>query len=166
MKVFSVLLALVMLIASVPVVYAGDGKITHVYTGDAAHLVKRVVELASDQDASIEDIAQALYEALKADPDNAIPILEEVLDARPDWTPSDLILIVDTTIIAVPDIPVDDLKDTIGDTTGSDDVAEDIIDQTGMGDDGDTPNDLDPVNPPHVPDYPVVPSPGDMSPSR
>ena len=162
MKALVVLAALAAFFVSVPAAYAGDGKISHVYTGDAAHLVKRAVELAADQDTPIEDIARALYEAIKADPDNAIPILEEVLDARPDWNPSDLVDLVDTVIVANPDIPVDDIQDTIGDVVGNEDVAKDIIDQTG----GEGPGEAGPVNPPLVPDFPVIPPPAELSPSR
>ncbi len=112
---------------------------------------------------SVEEIAKMVYEAAKNDPANAAIIFMDALASRDSWTAPELSLLVDSLLIAVPDMPVSELPSIIVDGANvSQDVIQQVTEHVNAEVSGPPSPVIQPVLP-TVPVYPVVPSPDDVS---
>ncbi len=112
---------------------------------------------------SVEEIAKMVYEAAKNDPANAAVIFMDALASRDGWTAPELKLLVDSLLIAVPDMPVSELPSIIVDGTN---IPQDVIQQVTEQINSESVVPQSPVIEPQlptVPVYPVVPSPDEVS---
>ena len=112
---------------------------------------------------SVEEIAKMVYEAAKNDPANAAINFMDALASRDSWTAPELSLLVDSLLIAVPDMPVSELPSIIVDGANvSQDVIQQVTEHVNAEVSGPPSPVIQPVLP-TVPVYPVVPSPDDVS---
>lgn len=149
MRLFSLLALALCLGILLPVqpVYAGGAKSGSVFP----------------RNLSVEEIAKMVYEAAKNDPANAAVIFMDALASRDSWTAPELSLLVDSLLIAVPDMPVSELPSIIVDGTN---ISQDVIQQVTEHINSEVIVPQNPViepQPPTVPVYPVVPSPDEVS---
>ncbi len=88
---------------------------------DDASYSKAVALAAPDSEAGIEEIAYALYLAVKEDPAIAADALAAVLAQRTDWTADDVYTLFTAVMMARPDLTIP-VKDHVG-PGGSDDAS-------------------------------------------
>ncbi len=108
---------------------------------------------------SVEEIAKMVYEAAKNDPANAAVIFLDALTSRDSWTAAELNFVIDALMIAVPDMPTNEIISLLDDGG----VPANVIDGV-RADAAVVPSTAPvPAVPPSVPVYPVIPSPDDVS---
>lgn len=108
---------------------------------------------------SVEEIAKMVYEAAKNDPANAAVIFLDALTSRDSWTAAELNFVIDALMIAVPDMPTNEIISLLDDGGVAANVIEDVrVDAAVVPSTAPVP-----VAPPSVPVYPVIPSPDDVS---
>ena len=145
MKLLRILAVALCLGALMPVetVYAGDAKTGSVFP----------------RNLSVEELAKMVYEAAKNDPANAAIIFMDAVASRDSWTAAELRLVVDSLLIAVPDLPPSEV------TSLMTNVPEEVVQQvTGsINNVTSLPQSPSVPMPPETPVYPVVPSPDEVS---
>lgn len=127
-------------------VYAGDAKTGSVFP----------------RNLSVEELAKMVYEAAKADPANAAIIFMDAIASRDAWTRSELLLLSDALLLAVPSMSPGDIPSLIVDSNIKPEDMQSVVGQLERND-GASPGHVIDALPPDVPVYPVVPTPGPVS---
>ena len=111
---------------------------------------------------SVERVAAMLYEAAKKDPENAPLLLMDAINSRASWTVSELQLVTEALLLAVPSLTVGDLISIFGNTSVPENVVQGVVEQIKRND-GASPNHLIEALPPLTPMFPLIPTPGPVS---
>ena len=145
MKLLRIIAVALCLGALLPVesVYAGDAKTGSVFP----------------RNLSVEELSRMVYEAAKNDPANAAIIFMDAVSSRDSWTSSELRMVIDALMIAVPEMPVAEISSLLTDVPESvaQQVTEGINNVTSLPD---VPSAALPVE---TPVYPVIPTPEEAS---
>lgn len=111
---------------------------------------------------SVEELAKMVYEAAKKDSANAPLVFMDALSSRDSWTRSELLLLSDALLLAVPSLTPGDIPSlVVGSNVKPGDVQY-VVEQLSRNDGG-SPYHVIQALPPDVPVYPVIPSPGPVS---